>query len=262
MLAARLGARGFVRSGTCRQLSSLPVSDLPIVDLNTPDAHVQIRDAASRVGFFMIANHGVPQAQMDDTFDALETYFAQPAAVKLANHISRNDGIRGYGGLFEQGGYAIDATDVRVGIEGGDSPPTLMDMKEVFHLGRELPRSHPVYNHDMFAPNVWPDDEAAFRRAPVEQHMASMYDLSEHIFTLFARSLDLPDDYFRSLCDEGMDSMNLLHYPPLAAEDRDPEQLGIGAHTDLYVSHWDHCPALPRPALSRPVAVIIYLPDS
>lgn len=164
--------------------------------------------------------------------DALRDYFDQPMAAKLANHISGNDGIRGYGGLFEQGGYAIDASDARANMDNAEAPPALMDAKEVFHLGRELPQSHPCYNHDMFARNVWPD-EAIFRRGAVEQHMASMYALSEHMFTLFARSLELPDDYFRPLTDEGMDSMNLLHYPPLRADEKDPEQLGIGAHTDL-----------------------------
>ena len=42
----------------------------------------EVAGACESIGFFKIANHGVPQALIDDAFATAGAFFAQPAAVK------------------------------------------------------------------------------------------------------------------------------------------------------------------------------------
>jgi isopenicillin N synthase-like dioxygenase len=109
-----------------------------------------------------------------------------------------------------------------------------MDQKEVYHVGQELPREHPCYDATLFAPNVYPPLSAGapgFERA-LRAHWSEMMALSNLMFQIFARCLGLPPQHFKPLSDEGMNSMNTIHYPPLHP-DASPDQPGIGAHTDF-----------------------------
>jgi isopenicillin N synthase-like dioxygenase len=58
-----------------------------------------------------------------------------------------------------------------------------------------------------------------------------MVSLGHQVLEAFALSLNLPSNYFKSMCQKPMVTMRLLHYPPQPII-LDPDQLGCGAHTD------------------------------
>ena len=99
-------------------------------------------------------------------------------------------------------------------------------------MALELPGNDPDYlaGITMYGPNVWPDGMPRFR-----QHVYHAYqcfqDLSRVIFSLFAVSLDLPEDYFVPLTGKPASVMNLNYYAGRSV-DRPDETSGIGAHND------------------------------
>ena len=250
--------------------SSLSVEALPIIDLEPVltstgaerDAHrariaEELLDAASTTGFLYVVGHGIEQEVFDKAYESLEQFFALQLKEKMTIHVSTGDGLKGYSALYEQGGYGVDETDMRAGEELGAGAEAeteaLMDAKgqqlrpprgtactdspllgppntEVFHMGPELSSSDPAYCETFFAPNRWPKAEEF--RENMERYHASVLGLSDELFPLFARSLDLDETYFDKLVDKGMDSMNAVHYPALPSSERERGQLGIGEHTD------------------------------
>jgi isopenicillin N synthase-like dioxygenase len=58
-----------------------------------------------------------------------------------------------------------------------------------------------------------------------------MLSLGHRVLEAFALSLNLPINYFKSMCQKPMVTMRLLHYPPQPII-YDKDQLGCGAHTD------------------------------
>eukprot|EP00164_Ancoracysta_twista_P032516 GFYU01068444.1.p1 GENE.GFYU01068444.1~~GFYU01068444.1.p1 ORF type:complete len:168 (+),score=30.25 GFYU01068444.1:226-729(+) len=128
---------------------------------------------------------------MRQTYECLDKFFRVPLSDKMASHVSKHEGLRGYSAMYEQGGYGLDITDSRVqgnvtvaeDTEVGDSE--LMDAKEVFHIGQELDKSHPHYNSTLFAPNVWPAQPAEFE---VRVHTILLRDSPPRVPPLYLHS--------------------------------------------------------------------------
>jgi isopenicillin N synthase-like dioxygenase len=58
-----------------------------------------------------------------------------------------------------------------------------------------------------------------------------MISLGHQLLEAFALSLNLPENYFKSMCQKPMVTMRLLYYPPQPIV-VDEDQPGCGAHTD------------------------------
>ncbi|HEX3984115.1 MAG TPA: 2OG-Fe(II) oxygenase family protein, partial [Acidisoma sp.] len=65
----------------------------------------------------------------------------------------------------------------------------------------------------------------------VEAYYRAMHELGRRLFGAFALALDLPEEYFAPLTNKPTAIMRLLSYP---SQDGpiDPQQIGIGAHSD------------------------------
>ena len=63
----------------------VPVLDLTPLSRGEPLAPLarELRRACETIGFFYVANHGVPQKVVDDVFDATRRYFALPVEKRL-----------------------------------------------------------------------------------------------------------------------------------------------------------------------------------
>jgi isopenicillin N synthase-like dioxygenase len=57
--------------------------------------------ACRNVGFFYAVNHGVDEEMLNDTFGALEKYFALPTDVKMETHNQKTEKFRGYEAFLE-----------------------------------------------------------------------------------------------------------------------------------------------------------------
>ncbi|KXT02157.1 hypothetical protein AC578_5947 [Pseudocercospora eumusae] len=77
--------------------------------------------------------------------------------------------------------------------------------------------------------NAWPR-MSGFKHN-VAAYYKSVLGLSRRIVKLLAKVLELPEDYFDSAVRRPGAMLRLLKYP--AQDPRDPDALGIGAHTDI-----------------------------
>ena len=127
-----------------------------------------------------------------------------------------------------------------------DSAGSSSDAKEAFHVGPNYYEAgHRFYDPLLWGPNRWPGGTDSAFGQTVQAYYTEVLTLSDKLFRLFAHALDLPQDHFAGLTDRGMDSMNLIHYPPASllsqggreagcnAAGAGPDQMGIGAHTDF-----------------------------
>src|SRR3982750_3996511 len=96
-------------------------------------------------GFAIIADHGIPDELIHRAEAKAKEFFALPDAVKRKYHIPGGGGARGY---------------TPFGIETAKGA-TAFDLKEFWHVGRELPAGHPYGEY--MAPNLWPDEVQSFR---------------------------------------------------------------------------------------------------
>lgn len=84
------------------QFTSIPTID--VSPLSSPNATQsdrdrlvsELRDACSKVGFFVIKNHGIDWKVVEDAFDALEEFFSLPMEKKMEVHQSASPSYMGY----------------------------------------------------------------------------------------------------------------------------------------------------------------------
>src|SRR3546814_16933374 len=79
----------------------------------------------------MIADHGIDPALIDDAWAKARQFFALPEAAKRAYRIPGGGGARG---------YTPFGTEIAKGA-------TEVDLKEFWHVGRDLPAGHSLAAH-------------------------------------------------------------------------------------------------------------------
>jgi hypothetical protein len=94
--------RDLSRGGIGGQFTEIPVIDLSAMTnpSSSPEDKAKlvtdIRAACSRVGFFVIKNHGIEWKIADDAFDGLKEFFDLPMEKKMEVHQSMSDSYQGY----------------------------------------------------------------------------------------------------------------------------------------------------------------------
>jgi isopenicillin N synthase-like dioxygenase len=167
----------------------------------------------ARYGFAVVADHDLPSDLVDGAIGRTKAFFALPEAVKRRYHVEGGGGQRGY---------------TPFGIETAKGA-THRDLKEFWHVGRDLPPGHP---YRQFMPdNIWPDEIEGFHT-----HLAGLYagldDLGRRILRAIAHYLKLDEGFFDAPVRLGNSILRLLHYPPVAA---DAPGVRAGAHEDINV---------------------------
>jgi len=199
----------------------IPVIDLEPYLSGQPGALATTADELGRalrdIGFFVVVNHGVPQALIDRTFEEARRFHAQPMEAKLALRMNEHNN-----GYMMLGRYAVWTSDVNA----NDKP----DLNEAFFIKRERGPDDPLVRagRRFAGPNQWPRDLPGFREA-VLAYTDAVDALGRHVLPLCAAALDLPPDAFDRAFAESQFSFRLTRYPPVAAE---PNQFGIAPHTD------------------------------
>jgi isopenicillin N synthase-like dioxygenase len=205
----------------------LDFDSIPIVDIaglehadiaRRSAVAAQIRDACERVGFFYVKNHGVPQQLQDAVYAAARDFFALPTDQKMAVDIMKSDRHRGY-----------CATGV---VKADINNPEALDLQEAYEVSVELPADDEDYlaGNPMYGPNLWPEHPATFRTA-VSSYVDQMIGLGRLLFRGFALALGLDEHWFDDKITKPMGQLRVIHYPPQVGP-VDPNQIGIGAHTD------------------------------
>ena len=190
---------------------------IPTLSLRESDSPAFVRDlgaAYEQHGFVILTDHGMPQALIDRFLGLYKTFFAWPEDAKRRYHVPGGGGARGY---------------TPFGIETAKGA-THHDLKEFWHVGRELPEGH-AYRKYM-ADNVWINELTDFRDTAIE--MFETFDSTgRRILRAIAAILNLPADFFEDKVQLGNSVLRVIHYPPMPPQPTD--SVRAGAHEDINV---------------------------
>jgi isopenicillin N synthase-like dioxygenase len=195
----------------------VPVLDLSLLDQQGGLASLasELKQACLNLGFFYVANHGVPEALSEGVFDVSRRYFALPLEERMKDLMDTRF-RRGFmpHGLSHSPGYDPD-------------------LKESYELALDLPLDDPDVEQGrlLHGPNHWPAAHPWLRDVAEPYFHATML-LGRRLLSVFAVSLDLDPDYFEPFCNKPMMHMRLFHYWPQAMSDSD-QQFGVRPHSDL-----------------------------
>ena len=172
-----------------------------------------------RFGFAVISDHGIPQARIDAAVEAGKKFFALTEAQKLKYKLPVG-GQRGY---------------TPFGVETAKGEVNF-DLKEFWHVGRDLPPGHRYRGH--MADNVWPDADVAEFHETVGWLYAALDGMGLKVLEAISTYLSLDRHFFEPTVDFGNSILRLLHYPPILTEDGAPADgpnIRAAAHEDINV---------------------------
>ena len=181
----------------------------------------QVDEAARTVGFMQITGHGITAATRNEFTRATDAFFAldleakkryrcppgvnrgytPPKAESLANSL----GLASAADLFEA---------INVGSTAADYP------------GLDLPE-------DVYAANVYPTREVPDFEAAVGDWFLAAGAVARTMVRIFGVALGGRDDYFAGVTGHSIDVLRMNNYRlPHPGTPLEPDQLGMGAHTD------------------------------
>ena len=190
---------------------------IPTLDANDAESDRFARDisaAYQEYGFVIIRNHGIDKQLVEQCLASFRAFFALPVAEKLKYKIPHGGGQRGY---------------TAFGVETAKDSQHF-DLKEFWHVGRELPPEHRFSN--VMPPNIWVDSIPGFRESTLGLYQ-SFDALGRRLLAPIARSVGLPGDFFDDKVNLGNSILRVIHYPPMPPEPT--ASVRAGAHEDINV---------------------------
>lgn len=183
-------------------MSAVPLLDLADFrskdDVRRKQFNAGLRHALTEFGFVRIAGHEIDANLIRRVYEGFEEFFARDDEEKA-----------GYSGVVGgQRGFTP------VGVEHAKDQAT-PDLKEFFHIGRELDPSHSYFSE--YPPNLWPNNADALRRACLDLHDA-LDRCAIALLESLALSFDLPQDAFARMLTDGNSILRALHYPPVVLQ--------------------------------------------
>ena len=200
---SRMGAVG---SETAREIRRIDLSDFERRKAGIAD---QLWAAATDIGFFQVAGHGIDLAQVRRAFAMAEAFFALPDEVKARHPLEP---------AFNAG------WESRAQVRPSTRTP---DQKESY----QITRPH--------MDGLWPGEDVlpGFRQTMLDFE-AQAWGVAMKILSCFADRMGLASDFFTRAHDPAsanyQSTLRMLHYFAIDPAQRD--QLGLwraGAHTDF-----------------------------
>jgi len=147
-------------------------------------------------GFVVLKDHPIQLELLRKAYLLSERLFALKNEIK-ASYISKaGAGQRGYTPFGKE--HAKNSS--------------LPDLKEFWHVGRELGASHPLKSY--FPDNLWPAELPEF-----EATFKSMFEALDDTGRIMLQALTIPlevdKDYFSRMTNTGSSVLRMLHYPPI-----------------------------------------------
>ncbi|HCK84604.1 MAG TPA: flavonol synthase [Hyphomonadaceae bacterium] len=170
-------------------------------------------ESYARYGFAIVADHGLDAAMIARALEATKAFFALHEDVKRRYHVPGGGGQRGY---------------VPFGVEAAKGADKV-DLKEFWHVGRELPAGHRYAAH--MPANLWPAEISHFR-ADVYALFSALDALGLDLLRSIAHFLGLDESFFAPAVRDGNSILRLLHYPPTPPN---PDGIRAEAHEDINV---------------------------
>jgi isopenicillin N synthase-like dioxygenase len=190
---------------------SIPTLSLAASATDPATFAAELGQSFENFGFAIIADHGIQADLIAHAWDLTQSFFALPTEAKRVYQVAGTGGARGYTPL---------------GIEIAKDADK-HDLKEFWHVGRDLPAGHRFRDH--MPDNLWPAEIDGFKEA--FQTLYAAFDRAGNsLLSAIARHLRLSPDWFLPGVDQGNSVLRLLHYPPIPL---DADGIRAGAHEDI-----------------------------
>ncbi|MXO89291.1 isopenicillin N synthase family dioxygenase [Pontixanthobacter aquaemixtae] len=191
------------------------MTDIASVSIARPLSEVaeELRSSFAEFGFAVIRDHGIPADLIARAEEMSKSFFALPEDVKRQYILKDGGGARGYTPFGTE-----KAKDAKV-----------HDLKEFWHVGRELPEGHEL--SEFMAPNIWPKEVDGFRET-CEALYTAFEEAGDRVLRAIALGLGLEEDFFVATVKDGNSVMRLLRYPPLEGAEAEGA-IRAAAHGDI-----------------------------
>lgn len=148
-------------------------------------------------GFIILVDHPVDYKLTSRAYDLVHEFFQLPEEKKRQYICKEGGGQRGY---------------TAFGVEHAKNSQ-YPDLKEFWHVGREVIQN-PARFKQHLPDNLWPTEVPEFKDV-----MLKLFDGMDTTSTLVLDSLgmalDVPQNYFRDMLQDGNSIIRAIHYPPL-----------------------------------------------
>lgn len=186
-------------------MSAIPVIDFRDWLSDDPDRRAQyvrtLGEGLEEFGFVAISHTTTDPNLIERCYDVAQELFALPEATKRAYETPEDGRQRGY---------------TSFGVEHAKDQ-ALPDLKEFWHVGRDLADSHPLSVAGEIPRNQYPSELPAF-----EEAFSALFDaqdaLIHHVLDALREWLDLPEGFFDRAIVDGNSVLRVIHYPPLGPE--------------------------------------------
>ena len=178
------------------------------------EAFVQeVGDALKKWGFVALEGHGIPQELFDKNYDNFREFFDLDEETKQRYEFPEKGRRRGY---------------TSFGVEHAkDSKKP--DLKEFFHLGRDLPEDHPMTGR--IVANAWPEEVEGLRDDALTL-FDNLEDCSLKLLEAVGRYLEIDPDYLPQMAQDGDTIIRVIHYPVCDGFD-EPGVMRAAQHEDI-----------------------------
>ncbi len=198
-------------------MESIPVVDMARwVDPATRARFIRdLGEGLERFGFVTVTGHGVPAELLDTAYLRARQVFALSAETKSRYETPGDGRQRGYTGL---------------GVE--HAKDTLVpDIKEFWHVGRDLGPDHPLHRSGDVPPNLYPAELPEFR--PVFSRLFQELEaFAGRLLQAVENYLELEAGYFAHLTRDGNSVLRVVNYPD-AGGNPEPGAVRAAAHEDI-----------------------------
>ncbi|WP_375771458.1 isopenicillin N synthase family oxygenase [Archangium gephyra] len=171
-------------------------------------------EALKEFGFVSVEGHGIDDGLIRRTYADVESFFRMPEQVKQRYHVPEFGGQRGY---------------TPFGREHAKNR-TVGDLKEFWHVGRDLPEGHPR-RPDTAAYNVWPEEVPSFRPNTLSLFNA-LDEAAALMLQAVAEYFGIERNTFSDMAQDGTSVLRVIHYPPLK-EKFIPGAVRAAEHEDI-----------------------------
>jgi isopenicillin N synthase-like dioxygenase len=206
----------------------LVVPTIDIGPFRDPNASAAQRDrvasavdhAARTVGFMQIVGHGIPAETLTEFTEATEAFFALDADAKSAYRCPPE----------VNRGYTPPKSEALANSLGLVSTA---DLFEAFNVGSQA-CDHPGLELPVedYPDNVWPTEVPTFRAA-VDGWFAAAGGVARIMVRIFGQALGIGEHALSGDTDHSIDTLRMINYRlPSPDAELEPDQLGMGAHTD------------------------------
>jgi isopenicillin N synthase-like dioxygenase len=190
------------------------VSSIPTFDVRSLDP-ARLGAAFREYGFVSVRGHTIGRALLEPAYGAVRRLFALPDGVKRSYQLAGAAGARGY-------------TPFRTEKAKDQSAP---DLKEFWHVGRELDDSARDPLHARMLQNLWPPEVPELKPSLLALYRA-LDALGAELLRAIALDLGLAPTFFDDKVDHGNSILRPLHYPPCSAGSA-LEGVRSAAHEDI-----------------------------